>query len=219
VVDFPAGVLEGRCHRRRPGLDAPGAVEQPDREPPDSDSEGDESEVQCRLGHEGAKRDRDRADGVQHERGSGDLTASHHGGDEGEGAEREGDRCHRQGNTQRAGSECVNGALGEITGDEVDDELDADQRRQGEGVEQVGDQPEGSGAAPKGEVEGGDERQRQDLRERGHQLGERRGRDDLGTLGGIDEQYGGASGAGYRGDAVEGRMDGVGHGSSEEFDG
>jgi hypothetical protein len=51
------------------------------------------------------------------------------------------------------------------------------------------------------------------------QLGEGRGRNDLGSLGGVDEQYGGASRTGDCGDAIEGRGNGVGHDSSEESDG
>ena len=171
-----------------------------------------ETEVQHRLGHEGAQRDRYGADGVQDERRGGDLAGAEHGGDEAKGAEQEQDGRRGQCDAQRAGPECRNGVGREVSEDEIDHELHADQRRQRERVQQVGDEAEGAGAAAEGEVEGGDEGQRQDLGDWGDQLGEGRGRDDLGALGGVDEQDDGAAAAGGCTDAIERRGDGMGHG-------
>ena len=171
-----------------------------------------EPEVQRRLGDEGPQRDRYGADGVQDQRRRGDLAGAEHGADEGKGSEQEHDGCRGQCDTQRAGPECLDGVVREVGEDEIDHELHADQRRQGERVEEVGDEAEDAGSASEGEIEGGDEGQRQDLGEWSDQLGQGGGRDDFRALGGVDEQYGGASAAGYCTDALERRGDGMGHG-------
>ena len=72
--------------------------------------------------------------------------------------------------TQRAGPERRDGVGREVPEDEIDHELHADQRGQGERVQQEGDQAEDAGAATEGEIEGGDEGQRQDLGDWGDQL-------------------------------------------------
>ena len=86
----------------------------------------------------------------------GDLAGADHGDGEGEGAEQEQYGRDGQGDAEWAGAQGVDGVGGEFGEDEVDDELNADQRGQGEGVEEVGGQAERSAAATEGEVEAGD---------------------------------------------------------------
>jgi len=85
---------------------------------------------------------------------------------------------------------------------------------EGEGVQEVPHQAESAGATAVGEVEDGDERQRKDLRERGNELGNSCGRDDLGPLGSVDEQDRGGSAASDGADAVERCGAVMGHGRS-----